>query len=172
MWDISVLDMRTRSVAVVSSSRLSQHGMRSSCFVQIGFMSNGPPHIIWPCIKTTFFLMYLQFFWILDWVRRCVYFGLAAVWSVYVSMCIAQIAITIPPRGHGWVDSFASPGYRRTFQLCVPTASFSLASAIFILLLPMIAISHLRLSRAKKIGVAAMFSTGFMWVQRIANFNI
>jgi len=144
MWDLSVLHMRTRDVAVIS------------------FMSNGPPHLIWPCIKTIFFLMYLQLFRPLLWLRRCVYFGLGAVWSWYVAMCVAQIVITVPPSGHGWVDSFASPGYLRTFKLCVPTASFSLASDVYILVLPMIAISHLRLSRAKKIGVAAMFSTGFI----------
>lgn len=106
--------------------------------------------------------MYLQLFRPLKWLRRCVYVGLAAVWAWYVSMCIAQTVITAPPSGHGWVESFATPQYLRTFKLCVPTASFSLASDVYILVLPLIAISHLRLSMAKKIGVAAMFSTGLM----------
>jgi hypothetical protein len=87
-------------------------------------------------------------------------------------MCVAQIVITVPPSGHRWVDSFAAPGYLRTFKLCVPTASFSLVSDVYILVLPMIAISHSRLSVAKKIGAAAMFSTGFNSVDKAPQFYI
>lgn len=130
--------------------------------MQIGFLSNGPAHIIWPWIKTTFFLMYLQIFRPLVWLRRCVYVGLALVWAWYLAMFVAQIAITAPPPGKGWVESFATPQYLRTFKLCVPTASFSLASDVYILILPLVAISHLQLSKAKKIGVATMFSTGIV----------
>jgi hypothetical protein len=77
-------------------------------------------------------------------------------------MFVAQIAITAPPPGQGWVESFAGARYLNTFKLCVPTATFSLVSDVYILILPLIAISHLRLSMAKRFGVAAMFSTGFM----------
>jgi hypothetical protein len=106
--------------------------------------------------------MYLQLFRPLNWMRRCVYVGLALVWMWYMSTSIAQMVITSPPPGQGWVESFAGPRYLNTFKLCVPTASFSLASDVYILILPMIAISHLRLNMAKKFGVAAMFSTGLM----------
>ncbi|KAF2175155.1 hypothetical protein K469DRAFT_437555, partial [Zopfia rhizophila CBS 207.26] len=75
----------------------------------------------------------LQLFRPLTWLRRCVYVGLAVVWAWYVSMCIAQTVITAPPSGHGWAESFATPRYHRTFQLCVPTASFSLVSDVYIL---------------------------------------
>jgi hypothetical protein len=108
--------------------------------------------------------MYLKLFGPLIWLRRCVYFGLAAVWTWYVSMAIAQLVITSPPPGSGWIASFGTPRYLQTFKLCVPTASFSLASDVYILSLPLIAISHLQLNTAKKIGVAAMFSTGVMLV--------
>ncbi|KAF2731139.1 hypothetical protein EJ04DRAFT_584180 [Polyplosphaeria fusca] len=146
MYNLSVLHFRTRDVALA---------------MQIGFLTNGPPHLIWPWVKTTFFLMYLQLFRPLTWLRRCVYFGLAVVWVWYVAMCIAQISITAPPRGHGWVESFATPRYLQTFKICVPTAYFGLASDLYIMVLPLVAISHLRLSRLKRIGVAAMFTTGF-----------
>jgi hypothetical protein len=106
--------------------------------------------------------MYLQLFRPLTWLRRSVYVGLALVWAWYISTGIAQIALTTPPPGHGWVESFATPRYNKTFRLRVPTASFSLASDVYILALPLIAISHLRLNLANKIGVATMFSTGLM----------
>jgi hypothetical protein len=106
--------------------------------------------------------MYLQLFRPLKWLHVSVYIGLALVWAWYISMCIAQIVITAPPSGHGWVESFGTPRYLTTFKLCVPTASSSLASDVYILALPLIAISHLRLSLGKKIGVATMFSTGSM----------
>lgn len=106
--------------------------------------------------------MYLQIFRPLMWLRRCVYAGLAVVWAWYVAMFAAQIAITAPPPGKGWVESFGTPQYLRTFKLCVPTATFSLVSDVYILILPLIAISHLQLSMAKKIGVATMFSTGIV----------
>lgn len=125
-------------------------------------MSNGPPHFIWPVIKTTFFIMYLQIFRPLAWLRRCVYIGLIVVWVWYVGMGTAQMIITSPPPGKGWVESFATPRYLRTFKLTVPVSVFGLVSDIYILILPLIAISHLQLSKAKKIGVTAMFSTGFI----------
>lgn len=129
-------------------------------------MSNGPPHLIWPTIKTTFFLMYLQLFRPLAWLRRCVYVGLVVVWLWYLGMAITTMVITAPPPGKGWVESFATPRYLLTFKLTVPAASFSLVSDVYILLLPLVAISHLQMSSAKKIGVGAMFSTGFMQVPR------
>jgi hypothetical protein len=159
MWDLSILDMKTRDVAIVSHYH-AEDDVGSSYLAQIGFVSNSPAYIIWPCIKTTFFLMYLQLFRPLTWLRRCAYVGLVVVWVFYVAMGAAQLAITVPPSGQGWVESFASPGYLRTYKLCVPTASFSLASDVYILALPMLAVSHLRLSMGKKIGVTAMFSTG------------
>lgn len=107
-------------------------------------------------------MMYLNLFRPLIWMRRCVYFGLTIVWLWYVASGIAQIIITTPPPGKGWIESFASPRYLQTFKLTVPTSSFALASDVYILILPLVAISHLRLSANKKMGVAAMFSTGFM----------
>ncbi|KAF2867712.1 hypothetical protein BDV95DRAFT_444041, partial [Massariosphaeria phaeospora] len=144
MYDLSLLHMKTKETAIIS------------------FMSNGPTHLIWPCAKSTFFLMYLQLFRPLKWLRYSCYVGLALNWAFYVSISITQMVITAPAPGQPWAESFATPSYLRTFKLCVPTASFSLVSDVYIMALPMIAISHLQLSTAKKFGVGAMFGTGFI----------
>jgi hypothetical protein len=100
---------------------------------------------------------------------RCDYVGLALVWLWYMATSIARMVIISPPPGQGWVESFAGPRYLNTFKLCVTTASFILTSDVHILVLPMIAMSHLRLDMAKKFGVAAIFSTGLMCIDRTLN---
>jgi hypothetical protein len=126
----------------------------------MSFLSNFPALLILPTIKTTFFLMYLQLFRPLTWLRNCAIAGLVVTWIFYISVGAAQLYFTLPPAGQSWAESFAGPRYIKSIRLCVPTSSFSLVMDSFILGLPIIAISHLHLSASKKIGAAAMFGTG------------
>lgn len=144
LWDLSLLHIRSPLVPKIS------------------FLSNFPAFIIFPIIKTTFFLMYLQLFRPLRWLRICAYVGLVITWCFYISAGVSQLAFTLPAPGQTWAETFASPRYLRAIELCVPTSSFSLVLDTYILVLPIIAISSLQLKGSKKIGAAAMFSTGFI----------
>ncbi|KAJ4305905.1 hypothetical protein N0V90_001438 [Kalmusia sp. IMI 367209] len=84
-----------------------------------------------------------------DWVTVAAIVGAC---YYYITVCL----------GKGWVESFATPRYLQTFKLTVPTSSFALVSDLYVLMLPLVAISHLQLSTNKKVGVAAMFSTGLV----------
>lgn len=128
----------------------------------MSFLSNFPAFLIFPTIKTTFFLMYIQLFRPLNWLRNCAYAGLVITWCFYISVGVSQLVFTLPAPGQSWSEVFASPRYLRAINLCVPTSSFSLVLDTYILVLPIIAISHLQLNTSKKIGAAAMFSTGFV----------
>ncbi|CAI6285243.1 unnamed protein product [Periconia digitata] len=136
--------------------------LKSDELAKTSFLTGGPSQLVWPCIKTIFFLMYLKLFYPLAWLRSCVYAGLTLIWAWYISMFVAQTVLTTPLPGQTWSEAFAGPRYLQIFKLAIPTASFSLVSDAYIWILPLIAISHLQLSFAKKIGVCAMFSAGLV----------
>lgn len=106
--------------------------------------------------------MYLEVFGPLDWLRRCVYIGLFVNWSFYIANLIPSIYYQAPDPGQSWQKSLQNPRYLEVFKLSIPIAVGSLILDFYIFVLPLIAVMKLRLSQNKKIGVIAVFATGFM----------
>ena len=106
--------------------------------------------------------MYYQLFHVLIWVRYCVYIGLTVTWGFYISTFICQVYFTAPSPGQSWTMAFGTLKYYKAFNMTLPVASCSLALDLFIFTIPMIAVSTLRLSFKKKLGVLAMFAFGLM----------
>jgi hypothetical protein len=101
--------------------------------------------------------MYLELFHPLTWMRRCSYIGIVLVWGYYYTVGAILISYTVPKPGQGWVTKNSA----RSFQLTIPSACFSLVADLYIWVLPLIAISKVQsMSRRRKLGVVAMFSTG------------
>ncbi len=67
-----------------------------------------------------------------------------------------------PPPGQTFKENNGSARYLKSFKFGIPTASIALVLDIVIFVLPLIAISSMRLTFWKKMGVIAMFSTGFL----------
>ena len=106
--------------------------------------------------------MYLKFFKLQKWVRYGVYVGLFVTWGFYISVFICMIYFTAPAPGQTWQQSFGTTKYYRTFDMVIPMVSIGFAIDIYILCLPMAAVSSLRLDRRKKIKVLLFFATGGM----------
>jgi hypothetical protein len=67
---------------------------------------------------------------------------------------------TAPAPGQTWQESFGTEKYYRTFDMVLPICTVGFTLDVYILLLPIAAVSTLQLSRRKKIGVILLFATG------------
>ncbi|GJN70186.1 hypothetical protein PLICBS_004239 [Purpureocillium lilacinum] len=134
----------------------------SDDFLIASFFSNWPTGLVWALAKTSFFLMYLQIFGPLPWLRICVYIGLFLNWGFYTAVIVASIYYQAPNPGQTWQEGFLNDRYTKSFNMTIPIASGSLFLDTYIFVLPLIAVSKLRLSTKKKIGVMAVFATGLI----------
>lgn len=123
-------------------------------------MTNWTTTVIWPVVKTTFFILYLNLFRLIRWQRYAIYLGLFVNWTFYTIAFIATMYFTAPSPGESWQASFSSPRYAMTFDWTIPIASGSLVLDVYILILPMISVWTLQMNPRKKLGVLAVFATG------------
>ncbi|KAI9705072.1 MAG: hypothetical protein M1836_006855 [Candelina mexicana] len=115
--------------------------------------------------KLTFFLMYLQLFQPLIWLRICVYIGATITTLLYAATAISQ-AVVFRPRK---LQSFAAapllqkPGQARISQvMALLLACVGLSTDLYLLIVPITAVLQLQLPLRRKVGVVLMFSTGLL----------
>jgi hypothetical protein len=111
--------------------------------------------------KCTFFLLYFQIFRPLKWLRIGIYSGLVFTIIAYLGFMIAQLALLTPHPGENWLQQYQDPREFRVDELSVPLSAVSLGIDIYIFVFPMVGISQLQLSNRRKLGVMAIFLTGF-----------
>jgi hypothetical protein len=127
-------------------------------------MSNWTTGLVWAFAKTSFFLMYLQIFMPLKWIRWTCYMGLFLNWGFYSGVIAATIYFTAPHVGETWLEASMHPRAKKALDMTIPIASGSLFLDIYILVIPIIAISGLQLKTRKKLRVLVVFGTGIMSV--------
>ena len=110
--------------------------------------------------KFSFFLLYLQIFRPMRWLRIAVYIGATLSTAFYIGVTAAQITLATPEPGQGWVSDYLSKREVRLEQTAIPVASIGLVIDVFLLILPSIAVCKLQLHMARKVGLILMFSTG------------
>ena len=74
------------------------------------------------------------------------------------------MALMAPTPGQSWFESTQTSRYFKSFNLTIPIATGSLVLDLYILALPIIVLSNLQVKRSKKLGVIAIFATGFLYV--------
>lgn len=111
--------------------------------------------------------MYLQIFGPLIWLRLCVYFGLFLNWGFYTAVIIASIYYQAPNPGQTWQQGFMNERYTDALNMTIPIAAGSLFLDTYIFVLPLVAIVQLQLTFKKKLGVIAVFTTGFVCVHHL-----
>ncbi|KAL4816097.1 hypothetical protein BDW67DRAFT_163010 [Aspergillus spinulosporus] len=130
-------------------------------FIIAGFLTNWTTTVVWAFIKTTFLLMYLHIFRPLALQRFAIYLGLVVNWTFYTIILIVTLYFTSPAPGQTWAESFLSPRYTKIDEWMMPIAAGSLVLDVYILLLPIASVWRLQMSTRKKLGVLAVFATGF-----------
>lgn len=112
-------------------------------------------------IKVTFFFLYLQNFQPKRWLRISAFVGAVFTLWFYLAMTIALFISSSPRHGETWLSHMAQPD-QLSLDVAVPQAVVGLAIDIYILVLPIIAVSQLNLPKRQKIGVILIFMTGLL----------
>lgn len=131
-------------------------------FTQGGFFAEWPTAVVWPLAKLTFFLMYVQLFRPMKWLRYCSYAGAVVNVLWYSALLITELALTVPHPGQSFLEQLMSPRKEKSFEIAVPTASINLIFDVYIFILPIAGTSKLQLPLKRKLGVMAIFMTGLL----------
>ena len=126
---------------------------------------NGP--ILW-VTKLTFFLLYLQIFRPMRWLRICIYLGATLSTIFYWSASAALFALSLPNPGETWLEFTISPRFRLSSHLNLAIAVGGLLVDVYLFILPITAIQKVQLHGIRKVGLTIMFSTGLTSVYLIS----
>ncbi|KAL8955576.1 MAG: hypothetical protein Q9193_006627, partial [Seirophora villosa] len=114
-------------------------------------------------VKLALFLLYLHLFGRLRWLRWLVWFGILVTGCFYVSGPIVVFTLCAPARGDSWLGmSFKSKCRNGLQDYGVAQGTINLVSDFYLLVVPIPAVLALQLPKKKKIGVIAIFMTGFL----------
>lgn len=123
-----------------------------------------------PCmwfIKLALFVLYLEVFGRLRWLRYLVFAGIIINGLFSVAAMIAFIVMCSPRNGQSqfsYISALASPLCTRSRPLAVALGVANVISDLYLILIPLPAVWSLHLSFGRKIGLSAMFFTGLMFV--------
>ncbi|KAI4203775.1 MAG: hypothetical protein LQ350_001601 [Teloschistes chrysophthalmus] len=115
---------------------------------------------IW-IIKLSMFLMYLQLFGTVRYFRHLVWVGILVSGLYYFSSTVASVVLCAPRGRQTYIFSFATPRCHKSVHLLITTGIFNVLSDLYLLLLPIRETMRIRTSLRKRIGVLAVFMTGF-----------
>lgn len=137
-----------------------------SCFRPFGNTAQGSAIIVFLSpitllfTKLTFFLLYLQVFWLLRWLRISVYIGATLTCLFYGAVSIAQIVLLTPRRGETWLEHSASAESLKAQVLSIYLAAIGLGIDIALLVMPIAAVVGLKHKRKR--GVLFVFFFGIL----------
>ncbi|KAL9007966.1 MAG: hypothetical protein Q9173_006864 [Seirophora scorigena] len=114
-------------------------------------------------VKLALFLLFLDLFGRLRWLRWLVYLGILVTGCFYVSGPIVVFTLCAPSPGNSWLGmSFESKCGNGLQDYGVAQGTMNLVSDFYLLVVPIPAVLALQLPKKKKIGVTAIFMTGFL----------
>ncbi|KAL8737106.1 MAG: hypothetical protein Q9181_002026 [Wetmoreana brouardii] len=116
---------------------------------------------IW-LIKLSMFLMYLHFFAPHRYMHYLVWGGITVTGLFYFSSMVASLALCAPRGSETYIISFATWRCHRSKALAVATGVMNVLSDLYLLILPIRETMRLHNTLRKRIGVLAVFMTGFM----------
>ena len=120
--------------------------------------------LIW-LVKLSIFLMLLELFGLLTWLRLSVWAGIVLTGAFYFSYLVTILTLCAP-RGSqtqlAYLQSLTSLKCAAHNYLFLPVGIMNVVSDVYLMVIPLPAIWGLQLPLMKKVGVSAIFLTGFM----------
>lgn len=113
-------------------------------------------------LKSTFFILYLELFKQFNWLRVIIWMGLLLNSATYILFTILVFYFSTPSKGETWFDHLTSRKLQTTVDMSVPQSAIGLGIDLYILIIPIIAVSKLTMSLKRKIGVILIFLSGAM----------
>jgi hypothetical protein len=120
-------------------------------------------------MKATLFLLHLEIFWPMKWMRFCSFVGLVLSSGFYIAVTTIQFYFATPRNKESWQASLISPRVR---ILSVPMSCVGLAIDVWLFVLPLVAVSRLKLERSQKIGAGLIFASGSLYVSTLSLFSV
>ena len=114
-------------------------------------------------IKLTFFLLYMQVFQPMRWLRISSYVNAIALCAFYGACTVAQIIFATPRPSETWSSHLMSSENAKGYILSVPLSAVGLFFDIVILVLPIAGTMQLQLPTRRKIGLTLIFLTGLLY---------
>lgn len=113
-------------------------------------------------IKLSLFLLYLQIFDSLRWLKFLVWSGILVNGAFYFSAMIVILVACTPQRGSNYLETFASPRCSKMMEMSLSIGIFSVISDVYLLIIPIPAVLPLQLPTRQKVGVLTVFLTGLL----------
>ena len=141
------------------TDRLTLHQQQLSHIAQILYA---------PCIwgvKLSLFVLYLEVFGLVTWLRYCAYAGIVITGSFYFAAMILFTVLCAPQHGQSqmsYLSALASARCAKSRAVVLALGIINIISDLYLITLPLPALWSLQMPLRRKLGVAAMISTGSM----------
>jgi len=113
-------------------------------------------------IKLTLFLLFLELFGIIRWLKWLVWSGVVVSGLFYLATMVVYIGLCAPHHGQSQLDYLAAISAPKceSQSLSIVMGAFNMLSDFYILCIPLPAVWSLQMPRRRKIGISAIFLTG------------
>ncbi|KAF4636515.1 hypothetical protein G7Y89_g1582 [Cudoniella acicularis] len=113
-------------------------------------------------LKTSFFILYLQIFSQLRWLKIYSWIGLVLTAVTYTVLTICVWVFSTPGKGESWLAQQTSDNEKKALAMSVPQSAIGFVLDLYILVIPVVAVSGLHMSTKRKIGIILVFASGLM----------
>lgn len=144
LWDISILQASSMDLLIPS------------------YMISVITPVTFLFLKCSFFILYLQLFSSLPWMKILSYIGLVTTGLTYSIIGTLVFYWGTPKKGETWLSHLTTPDMAKELSLSAPQAIIGLIIDLYILLLPVLGVWGLRMNTKRKIGVMLIFLSGTM----------
>ncbi|TGO23839.1 hypothetical protein BPAE_0120g00180 [Botrytis paeoniae] len=112
------------------------------------------------CMKLSIFITYLEIFQGLRWMQICVYIGATFSTAFYLALTIVQFYAATPVGGGRFAKMIFMPRFALLKRITFAVTGIALAIDIYLFILPLVAVSRLRIPTKRKIFVMIGFGIG------------
>lgn len=112
--------------------------------------------------KLALFILYYRIFALNRWTKIAIYFGIILTGLFYLASSIVLVVLCIPRRNESWTSMTNVTRCEQAEVMGDVQGIFGLASDLYIFILPLPVLFRLQMSLKKKLGITAIFLTGFM----------
>ncbi|KAL8785763.1 MAG: hypothetical protein Q9195_008506 [Heterodermia aff. obscurata] len=119
-------------------------------------------------IKSSLFIQYYALFWPLRWVRISVWVGATISTVFYIAISIVGFILTSPWPGESMLDDILSSHYSLFSRFSIPIGTIGMLVDMCLLILPIKAVSTLKMRTGKKGALTVVFGTGTLQVEVFA----
>ncbi|KAL2038596.1 hypothetical protein N7G274_008644 [Stereocaulon virgatum] len=112
--------------------------------------------------KITFFIMYLDIFHLMRWLKISAYIGGFVRVLFYGSMTVFYFVLSTPGRHETWFEKLQGRGQHYILAFNIPQSCGGPVIDLYILVLPILGVIRLQMPIRRKVGVILIFMSATM----------